>query len=93
LGETGAALDARVAAEMADDPLIAAAYERIAADEQRHAELAFRFLRWAFEQDRQAVAERLLAVQQTRVWSTHSARALVAPCFEALIASTQVRAA
>jgi hypothetical protein len=92
LGETGAAFDALVAAEGADDPVIAGAYQQIAADEQRHAELAFRFLRWAFEQDSAAVTQRLLAVQQSSFWSSHSALPLVAPCFDALLASAQLAA-
>jgi hypothetical protein len=50
-GETGAALEALEAADAASDPVIVTAYSRIARDEQRHAELAFRFVRWAIQQD------------------------------------------
>ncbi|HTL92218.1 MAG TPA: ferritin-like domain-containing protein [Steroidobacteraceae bacterium] len=55
-GETGAALEALEAADGASDPVIVAAYAQIAADEQRHAELAFRFVRWAIQQDAQVAA-------------------------------------
>jgi hypothetical protein len=47
LGETVATLEARAALEQASDPLVRSALERIAEDEQRHAELAWRFVRWA----------------------------------------------
>jgi hypothetical protein len=60
-GETSAALIALEAAELASDPVIEAAYSRIAADEQRHAELAFRFVRWALERDPVLVRDRLRA--------------------------------
>ena len=47
LGETVAALEAVAAAEVAADPAVKRALERIAHDELNHAELAFQFLRWA----------------------------------------------
>lgn len=49
VGETIAALEAREAAEHADDPVIRAALLRISADETRHAELAWQFVQWALE--------------------------------------------
>jgi hypothetical protein len=55
-GETSAALEALEAADGASDPVIVAAYSQIARDEQRHAELAFRFVRWAIEQDARIAA-------------------------------------
>ena len=48
IGETVAALEAWEAAEQACDPAVRAAFQRIARDEQAHAELAFQFLNWAF---------------------------------------------
>jgi hypothetical protein len=83
-GETSATLEALEAAESATDPVVAAAYARIARDEQRHAELAFRFVRWALEQDHQAVAECIArALSGSR--SQHSAACdVVVPCLEAL---------
>jgi hypothetical protein len=50
------------AAESASDPVIAAAYTRIARDEQRHAELAFRFVRWALEREPQVASRVALAL-------------------------------
>lgn len=47
VGETVAALEAVAAAEVASDPAVKQALERIARDELNHAELSFRFLRWA----------------------------------------------
>src|SRR6185503_19927292 len=43
-GETSAALEALELRDTASDPVIVSAYAQIAADEQRHAELAFRFV-------------------------------------------------
>ncbi|MET0794123.1 MAG: ferritin-like domain-containing protein [Polyangiaceae bacterium] len=50
IGETLAALEAREAAEHATDPALRALLLEISADEARHAELAFRFVRWALTQ-------------------------------------------
>ena len=47
LGETLAAFEAREAAERAEDPAVRAALRKIAGDEQRHAELGWRFVQWA----------------------------------------------
>jgi len=47
IGETVAALEAVAAAEVASDPAVRQALNRIARDELSHAELAFQFLRWA----------------------------------------------
>ena len=49
VGETVAALEATEAAAHAVDPVVRAALEKIADDERRHAELAWRFVRWALE--------------------------------------------
>lgn len=48
-GETVSALIAEAAAEQASDPEVKRAMRRIAAEETRHAELAFRFVAWAIE--------------------------------------------
>ena len=50
LGETVASLEAVAAAEVATDPAVVQALARIARDELCHAELAFKFLRWALTQ-------------------------------------------
>ena len=47
VGETTAALEAAEAAAHAEDPVVRGVLERIARDEQTHAELAWRFVAWA----------------------------------------------
>jgi hypothetical protein len=84
-GETNAALEALEAAGVAGDPVIAAAYARIAADEQRHAELAFRFVRWALERDPLLVRERLRAVLVCPPTNDAHAEDLVVPVLYALL--------
>jgi hypothetical protein len=49
VGETVAVIEALAAADAATDPVLTAAYRRIAADEQRHAELAWRTLAWLLD--------------------------------------------
>lgn len=61
VGETVATLEARAALEQASDPLVRSALERIAEDEQRHAELAWRFVRWALAQGHGSLAASLTA--------------------------------
>jgi hypothetical protein len=51
LGETLAAFEAREAAAQAEDPGVRAALRRVAEDEQRHAELGWRFVQWALATD------------------------------------------
>jgi hypothetical protein len=51
VGETVAALEAHEMAQRAGDPAVRRALETIAADEARHAELAWRFVKWAVERD------------------------------------------
>jgi len=51
IGETVAALEAAEAAAHASDPTIRTAMLRISSDERRHADLAWRFLRWALAED------------------------------------------
>jgi len=47
IGETLAAIEAREAAEHASDPAVRELLSRISEDETRHAELAYRFVKWA----------------------------------------------
>jgi hypothetical protein len=49
IGETLAAVEAAEAAEHASDPAVRATLDTIARDESKHAELGWKFLRWAFE--------------------------------------------
>ena len=81
-GETQAALEALEGAAGASDPVISAAYSQIAHDEQRHAELAFRFVRWALETD-PAIAERV--AQALATVDGDAAREVAAPCLRALL--------
>ncbi|MGK3961732.1 ferritin-like domain-containing protein [Sorangium sp. So ce118] len=67
IGETVAAIEAAEAALHAADPAIRRALEKIAEDETRHAELAFRFAAWAVERDPSlgsAVFEELAAARR-----------------------------
>ena len=74
IGETVAALEALEDADRAADPVVKNALLRIAHDERNHAELAYRFVRWAFgqcsEEERQALIfeaeQRTCAVEATR---------------------------
>ena len=91
-GETSAALEALEAAEYAADPVIAAAYARIAADEQRHAELAFRFVRWALERGGNAVAERVRSAIAAPPSEDSSAHEVAVPCLRAALEATTARA-
>jgi hypothetical protein len=86
-GETRAALEALAAADAATDPVIAAAYAQIARDEQRHAELAFRFVRWALGQGGRSVRERIVLALDAGVYGSAVARGVVLPCLRALLAS------
>jgi hypothetical protein len=63
IGETAGAVEARVAADSAVEPSVRCALERIARDEESHAELAWRALAWLLERDPSArtVVERRLA--------------------------------
>jgi hypothetical protein len=83
-GETSAALEALEAADVADDPVIVATYARIAADEQRHAELAFQFIRWALERDPDAVRARVGAALSGASAVPPATREVVVYCLEML---------
>lgn len=71
IGETIAALVAREQCALATDPEARRALERIAADEERHAELAWSFVRWALGRGDPAVAP---AVEQAFSAGIRSAR-------------------
>ena len=64
IGETVAALEAAEALAHATDPAVIAALSRVVEDETKHAELAFRFVRWALETStlpaRALLAQRIL---------------------------------
>ena len=67
IGETVAALEACEDAERASDPVIKNALTRIAHDERNHAELAFRFVRWALDQCNAEERRELLEEAELRV--------------------------
>lgn len=70
IGETLAALELREAAEHAMTPTLRGVLSRMADDEARHAELAFRFVRWALEQDELGVAPIVARELETALCST-----------------------
>lgn len=88
-GETSAALEALEAAEFATDPVIAAAYARIAGDEQRHAELAFRFVAWALERGGDQVRGCVAAACSAPQTSSRDVLAVAVPCLQALLGQAQ----
>lgn len=51
VGETLAAIEAAEALEYATDPEVRAVLDRVVREESAHAELAFRFVSWAFGRD------------------------------------------
>jgi hypothetical protein len=84
-GETSAALDALEASTNASDPVIAAAYTLIAADEQRHAELAFRFVRWALERGDATVRATVRAAVDAPPRNDAASLQVTLPCLAALL--------
>ncbi len=71
IGETVAALGAREGATCATDPHVRQVLSEIAADEERHAELAWRFLDWALAQ-RPSLAPALLATARAQLAGNRS---------------------
>lgn len=67
IGETLAAAEAQAASEHVKDPVVRAILERIAADETRHAALAFRFVAWALAQGEPRCAELVRRTLEERV--------------------------
>jgi hypothetical protein len=65
VGETVAALEARVAREHATDSHVRHVLDRIAPDEERHAELAWKLIRWALSE--RPDATRALLERELRV--------------------------
>ena len=83
IGETRAALEAAHAAQNCADPVLKAVLERIAADEARHAELAWRTVRWLLDQHRELIPvleeEFLLAQHQHQHQHQQQPEPLAAP--------------
>lgn len=61
IAETAAAVEAERAAELAEDPAVAAALREIAADEARHAELAWAIVAWCVRTEGPALLATLRA--------------------------------
>ncbi|MDF3067470.1 MAG: hypothetical protein K0R38_3071 [Polyangiaceae bacterium] len=89
-GETSAALEALESADVATDPVVAGIYRTIAADEQRHAELAFRFVRWALQRDGQGVRECVARAVAEAASSSPEARLVTVPCLTALLGAERL---
>jgi hypothetical protein len=92
LGETMAAVVARMDAARADDPVVRAALLELADDEERHAELAWRTLAWAVREGGTALAD-VLAAEVDALLAAPSdetqgrvLRDIVHPCVTALVA-------
>ncbi len=60
IGETVAALEARLALDSATDPEVCRVLAGVVEDEARHAELAWRFVKWALPRAEGSLRERLL---------------------------------
>jgi hypothetical protein len=94
ISETIAALDAVANAPEAATEAEREAIERIAEDEQRHAELAFATLAWLVEAHgepvRSALTDAIDALEESSAVGSVEAR-IVVPCVRALLASPCVR--
>jgi hypothetical protein len=76
VGETVAAIEAREAAEHASDPTLRGLLLLISEDETRHAELAYRFVKWALSlggAQLERAVQREFAALATELPPVHSA--------------------
>jgi hypothetical protein len=90
VGETMAAWDAREKLAQYNDPTVRDVLGRVAADEESHAELAWRAVAWAVraggEEARDALEESFARVAATDAIASHSLfSSVIAPCAEALL--------
>lgn len=74
VGETCAAVEARAAALEATDPAVREVLARIATDELRHAELGYRFVKWALDEATPAMRQSLVTALETALSERLSAR-------------------
>lgn len=94
IGETLAAAELRVRARDAESPAIAGALASIAADEERHAELAWSIVAWAVATGGDAAATAIAAARDAamdelprrRGAALDALRGVVLPCAEAVLA-------
>jgi rubrerythrin len=91
--ETLAAHEAACMAANAEEPHVASVLERIAADEARHATLAWRFVEWAVWQRpqlRSVVVEAFASIAEPRAyWRRVGLREVVVPCAGQLLNETK----
>jgi hypothetical protein len=76
VGETVAALEAAEAAAHAVDPIVRSVLQQIQSDELRHAQLAWKFVTWALEND----ATGQLQAAVTQLFAELSGEVALAPC-------------
>jgi hypothetical protein len=84
--EAAAAADARARSEDEADPVVRAALEKIAVDEERHAALGMRIAMWALEQspvEISRVVEDAIATLESD--PSEIARVVALPCVRALL--------
>jgi hypothetical protein len=99
IGETVAALEALEGAASATDPVVRQVLQRIARDEQAHAELAFKFIRWALARSSQEARDQLAVEAERRLASyersslnsaqSSAARLVVRPLLAALFSRSE----
>jgi len=94
IGEGAAALEAADEALGEVDPEIRSVLERIAEDEQRHAELGWRCVQWALARDRRGVGDVLRATLAT--WAPRGDlrddiwRTIARPVLERMVSTSDV---
>jgi len=90
IGETVAALEATEALAHATDPGVRTALARVATDEARHAELAWRFVKWALESGpeplRDGTARALTSIVDSETRARQEARAVPRTTLDAIVA-------
>jgi hypothetical protein len=92
VGETLAAWDAREKLAQYNDPTVREALARVAADEERHAELAWRAVAWAVraggDAAREALEDSFDRISENQEIVAHALfSSVIAPCAEALLGS------
>jgi hypothetical protein len=83
IGETVAAVEAAEALTYAEDPAVRAALERVVRDETRHAELAWRFVKWVIESNPSGLRDAALEALSTVVASELAASPIPAAARQA----------
>jgi hypothetical protein len=84
IGETLAALEAATALESAEPEAVRATLERIREDETRHAELAYRTVRWALGRGEPGIRSAVAGAFRQGLGATHGPAPAAAPDDDAL---------